>query len=72
MAKVEEEQLNLSDEEVIRNESSEEEEDGANAAEGQESLTMIEFLEKQEEHKRAREMVRQEQQADPYVEKLFQ
>lgn len=33
---------------------------------------MVEFLEKQEEHKRAREMVRQEQVADPYVEKLFQ
>ena len=34
-------------------------------------MTMIEFLEKQEEHKRAREMVRQEQQTDPYLEKLF-
>lgn len=32
---------------------------------------MIEFLEKQEEHKLAREMVRQEQQQDPYLEKLF-
>ena len=32
---------------------------------------MIEFIEKQEEHKRAREMVRQEQQTDPYLEKLF-
>ena len=32
---------------------------------------MIAFLEKQEEHKLAREMVRQEQQQDPYLEKLF-
>ena len=34
-------------------------------------MTMIAFLEKQEEHKLAREMVRQEQQQDPYLEKLF-
>lgn len=39
--------------------------------EGKESLTLIEFLEKEEEHKRAREMVRQDQQVDPYLEKLF-
>lgn len=53
-------------------ESSEEEDnDNTGALDGQESMTMVEFLEKQEEHKRAREMVRQEQVADPYVEKLF-
>lgn len=39
-------------------ESSEEEDEDQAAEEGKESLTMIEFLEKQEEHKRAREMVR--------------
>ena len=38
-------------------ESSEEDEDD-DAQEGKESMTMIEFLEQQEEHKRAREMVR--------------
>lgn len=52
-------------------ESSEEEDEGSAALEGQENMTMVEFLEKQEEHKRAREMVKQEQQADPYLDKLF-
>ena len=39
-------------------ESSEEEEEGDAGENAQESLTLIEFLEKQEEHKLAREMVR--------------
>ncbi len=40
-------------------ESSEEDENGnGDALNGQESMTMVEFLEAQEEHKRAREMVR--------------
>lgn len=53
-------------------ESSEEEDgdDGNKNNEGQ-SLTMLEFLERQEEHKLAREMVRNEDKTDPYLEKLF-
>ena len=57
--------------EELNSSSESSEEVDEDAAETGEQLTMIEFLEKQEEHKRAREMVKQEQQADPYLEKLF-
>lgn len=53
-------------------ESSEEEEgDDGNKNDDGSSLTMLEFLERQEEHKLAREMVRNEDKTDPYLEKLF-
>lgn len=58
-------------EELNSSSESSESEEIMEVEENKESLTLIEFLEKQEEHKLAREMVRQEQQVDPYVEKLF-
>ena len=51
--------------------SDEDDEENKEDDDGGESLTLVEFLEKQEELKRAREMIRQEAKVDPYLEKLF-
>jgi ribosome assembly protein 1 len=66
-AEAEYEELNSSSEseEELPNDGNEE------AEEGQDQMTLAEFLEKQEELKDAREMLRKEQQMDMYIEKLF-